>query len=133
MKIGLGLMLGGLFAFAVGHGCGGGSPSAGVNLDMCLQQGKWVGSGSCGVASFDVSMLTTAGEVTLTDFGDNPSATFTADSRHTKLTDDGLVILTKSGHTCTLSCTSDETMALHCTNASGGKCDSTFHPDVSAP
>jgi hypothetical protein len=128
MKTGQGLMLVGLFAAAVG--CGGASAQTGTSLDMCLMQGTWRGSGSCGVTTFDVSTSFDGDKVTLENFGDNPSVDFTADSAKTKLTANGLVILTASGHTCTISCNGLGGLALHCTNPGGGKCDSTFTPDT---
>jgi hypothetical protein len=130
MKIGLGLISMGVLAFAVGHGCGGGA--TGTKLDMCLNQGKWTGTGSCGVTSFDISSSSSGSVVTLTDFGENASVDFAADSDRFKLTADGLVILAAPNHTCTITCKASDTIALHCTNASGGKCDSTFQPEASA-
>lgn len=126
MKIAQSLTLVGLVAAAVGYGCG--SSSTGTSLDMCLQQGTWKGSGSCGVTSFDLS--SSSGEVTLTDFGENASVSFTADSARTKLTATGLVILFAPNHTCTITCAGSESLALHCTNPGGGKCDSTFTPET---
>jgi hypothetical protein len=130
MKIGQGLVLMGVLAASVGYGCGGGSGSTGTSLDMCLQQGTWKGSGGCGVMSFDVS--SSSGEVVLTDFGENPEVTFTADSARTKLTASGLEILFAPDHTCTITCAGSDSLALHCTNPNGGKCDSTFTPEAAA-
>jgi hypothetical protein len=123
MKIGQGLLLVGLFA-VVGYGCGGGASPTGTSLDMCLQIGHWTGSGSCGVTSFDVAS-TSDTKVTIDEFGQNASVDFTEDSAKTKLTANGLVILAAPNHTCTITCKGTE-LALHCTNPSGGKCDSTF-------
>jgi hypothetical protein len=36
------------------------------------------------------------------------------------------MILGGPDHTCTLACKNADELALHCTNAGGGKCDSTF-------